>query len=77
VDEAFAADPALATRYPACPAARGATCDVLISFVTDRPGHDRRYAIDPARIAARLGFTPRHSLETGLRETVRWYLHDS
>jgi dTDP-glucose 4,6-dehydratase len=74
VDEAFAADPRLAARYPACPAARGATCDVLITFVTDRPGHDRRYAIDPARIEARLGFQPRHTLETGLRETVRWYL---
>ena len=73
VDEAFTADPALAARYPACPAARGARCETLITFVTDRPGHDRRYAIDPRQIEARLGFRPALSLEAGLRETVRWY----
>jgi dTDP-glucose 4,6-dehydratase len=77
VDEAFAADPGLAARFPDCPAARGARCDTLVTFVTDRPGHDRRYAIDPARIAARLGFRPQHTLESGLRETVRWYVHES
>lgn len=74
VDEAFAADPALAARYPECPAARGGRCDSLIAFVTDRPGHDRRYAIDPAHIEARLGFRPSHTLESGLRETVGYYL---
>jgi dTDP-glucose 4,6-dehydratase len=46
----------------------------LISFVADRPGHDRRYAIDSARLHDELGWRPRHSLETGLRETVKWYL---
>ncbi|MBM5800039.1 MAG: dTDP-glucose 4,6-dehydratase [Cyanobacteria bacterium K_DeepCast_35m_m2_023] len=40
----------------------------------DRPGHDRRYAIDPSRIAAELGWRPRHSFEQGLAATVRWYL---
>ena len=73
VDEAFAADPGLAARYSACPAARGARCETLVAFVTDRPGHDRRYAIDPRQIEARLGFRPLRSLEEGLRETVRWY----
>ena len=46
----------------------------LITFVTDRPGHDRRYAIDATKIQTELGWTPAHSFDVGLRETVRWYL---
>ncbi|MEW6302518.1 MAG: dTDP-glucose 4,6-dehydratase [Verrucomicrobiota bacterium] len=46
----------------------------LISFVKDRPGHDRRYAIDASKIRDELGWTPAHSFAEGLRETVRWYL---
>ena len=46
----------------------------LITPVADRPGHDRRYAIDPGRIERELGWRPRHSFEEGLADTVRWYL---
>jgi dTDP-glucose 4,6-dehydratase len=46
----------------------------LISFVTDRPGHDLRYAIDPGRIATELGWQPRETFASGLRKTVQWYL---
>ena len=46
----------------------------LISFVADRPGHDRRCAIDAAKIERDLGWRPAHTFEAGLRETVRWYL---
>jgi dTDP-glucose 4,6-dehydratase len=46
----------------------------LISFVRDRPGHDRRYAIDPSKIVAELGWRPRESFESGLNRTVNWYL---
>lgn len=46
----------------------------LITFVTDRPGHDRRYAVDTSKIAAELGWQPAHTFDTGLRETVAWYL---
>jgi len=46
----------------------------LITFVKDRPGHDRRYAIDAAKIDRELGWRPAHTFETGIRETVRWYL---
>ena len=46
----------------------------LITPVTDRPGHDRRYAIDPGRISSELGWRPRHNVEQGLAETVHWYL---
>jgi dTDP-glucose 4,6-dehydratase len=46
----------------------------LITYVTDRPGHDRRYAIDARKIAGELGWKPAHTFETGIRETVAWYL---
>ncbi len=46
----------------------------LISFVKDRPGHDRRYAIDAGKISRDLGWRPAHTFESGLRETVAWYL---
>jgi len=52
----------------------GAPHDRLITFVADRPGHDLRYAIDPARLRAELGWRPSVTLEEGLRRTVRWYL---
>ena len=48
----------------------------LIAFVTDRPGHDLRYAIDPTRICSELGWQPRESFESGLRKTVSWYLNN-
>ena len=48
----------------------------LITFVKDRPGHDRRYAIDPTKIETELGWKARHSLEEGLDLTVRWYLNN-
>ncbi|HET7039961.1 MAG TPA: dTDP-glucose 4,6-dehydratase [Gemmatimonadales bacterium] len=48
--------------------------ETLIRFVPDRPGHDRRYAMDIGRLRAELGWCPRHDLDGGLRETVQWYL---
>ena len=46
----------------------------LISYVADRPGHDLRYAIDPAKLMTELGWKPRHTFDTGIRATVQWYL---
>jgi dTDP-glucose 4,6-dehydratase len=46
----------------------------LMRFVPDRPGHDRRYAIDITRISSQLGWHPRQSLGTGLLKTIQWYL---
>ena len=46
----------------------------LITFVTDRPGHDRRYAIDPSKIHAELGWLPRTKFDDGIHQTVQWYL---
>jgi dTDP-glucose 4,6-dehydratase len=48
----------------------------LITFVTDRPGHDLRYAIDPSKIEREVGWSARESLESGLRKTVQWYLEN-
>ena len=52
----------------------GAPHSRLITPVTDRPGHDRRYAIDPTRVSTELGWQPRHSFEEGLAATVLWTL---
>ena len=49
----------------------------LISFVTDRPGHDFRYAIDASKLERELGWTPKWQFEEGLRETVQWYLDNA
>lgn len=46
----------------------------LITYVTDRPGHDLRYAIDASRLSKELGWVPKHSFEAGLMQTVNWYL---
>ena len=53
---------------------QGAPHERLITFVADRPGHDRRYAIDPTRIRTELGWRPSVTVEEGLRRTVAWYL---
>jgi len=52
----------------------GASYRRLVSFVKDRPGHDRRYAIDCSKIKRELGWRPAESFASGLRKTVRWYL---
>ena len=46
----------------------------LVKYVTDRPGHDRRYAIDARKLERELGWRAQESFETGLRKTVQWYL---
>lgn len=45
-----------------------------ITYVTDRPGHDRRYAIDAGKISRELGWKPQETFESGIRKTVQWYL---
>jgi dTDP-glucose 4,6-dehydratase len=57
----------------AAPRKKGGKHAELISFVKDRPGHDRRYAIDSSKIARELGWRPRESFDSGLEKTVRWY----
>ena len=74
IDRAFAADTNLATRFPSCPAASGRARRTLITFVTDRPGHDHRYAIDATKLAAELGIRSGVDFDVGLARTVQWYL---
>jgi dTDP-glucose 4,6-dehydratase len=74
LDQAFRTTPGLSAAFPDCPAASGRTMRDLISFVTDRPGHDRRYAIDAAKITAECGYRVSGDPALALAQTVRWYL---
>jgi dTDP-glucose 4,6-dehydratase len=73
VDEHLASDPALTTAFPASPASIGKPTEALITYVRDRPGHDRRYAIDYRKAARDLGYAPSKRLAQGLKETIQWY----
>jgi len=73
-EDAFRADPSLRDRFPDSPLARGQSAESLITYVTDRPGHDRRYAIDYRKIEKELGFRPMVSLQAGLAQTFSWYV---
>jgi dTDP-glucose 4,6-dehydratase len=73
-DRAFQQRPELAETFGASPAARGEKSASLIQFVQDRPGHDRRYAIDCSKAERELGYRAEVSLERGLEETFAWYL---
>ena len=64
----------LAARYPHAPQARGEGAASLITYVTDRAGHDRRYAIDNTKITTELGWEPAYTFEQGIAETIEWYL---
>ncbi len=76
VDDSIRTEPHLAGRFPSCLASRGRRCEELITFVADRPGHDRRYAVNPARIETELGFVPEETFDTGIRRTVAWFLQN-
>ncbi len=75
-EAAFAADPSLRQRFPRCPASIGEPVESLISLVKDRPGHDRRYAIDCRKIERELGFRARMPLADGLAQTFAWYVRN-
>lgn len=74
MNEAFAADSTLSTQYPLAKAAMKGESETLITYVTDRAGHDRRYAIDATKTNNELGYKPAESFETGIKKTVEWYL---
>ena len=74
MDEIFKNNKELSQRFPEALAAKGEKSETLINHVTDRAGHDRRYAINASKIASTLGYMPKVSFETGIRKTVEWYL---
>lgn len=74
IDQAFAANPMLAAGFPDAPAAKGRPTAELKTHVTDRPGHDRRYAIDETRIRSELGYSPAHGFAVWFLKTLQWYL---
>jgi dTDP-glucose 4,6-dehydratase len=73
-DELLAANPELRAAFPAAPGSNARPAAGLIEYVRDRPGHDRRYAIDYRKAQRELGYVPTRDLPGGLRETVGWYL---
>ena len=74
IDRRFSGDDSLATRFPLCPTARSGSCRELMTFVKDRPGHDRRYAICADKLFHDLGFCAGTRLADGLARTVDWYI---
>ena len=74
VDKAFEEIDGLADRFPEAPAAQGRPTSELKTFVEDRKGHDRRYAIDETKARRDLGYAATHDFEGGLASTLRWYL---
>jgi dTDP-glucose 4,6-dehydratase len=74
IDAKFAADPELAKRFPDAPAAQGRSTAELKTYVEDRKGHDRRYAIDERKIRSELGYEPARDFPQGFAETLDWYL---
>jgi len=73
VDEHLADRAELRQMFPAAPVASGNAAVALITYVKDRPGHDRRYAIDYRKAQRDLGYTPSRDLTRGLAETLEWY----
>jgi len=76
LDMIFKSNPEMAQRFPDAPAAKCQLTNSLKTYVTDRLGHDRRYAIDATKIKSDLGFVPTHTFETGFAQTLNWYLNN-
>lgn len=74
MDKAFTENESLAQRFPEAKAAISGDSASLITYVKDRPGHDRRYAIDPKKANDEIDYQPVESFETGIQKTLQWYL---
>lgn len=77
VDALFSSDPSLSARYPQAPAAHGLPTASLKRFVIDRPGHDRRYAVDDSKIREKLGYAPGENFHSQFAATVRWFVENA
>ncbi|MEP2651487.1 MAG: dTDP-glucose 4,6-dehydratase [Paraglaciecola sp.] len=74
VNQAFATNTELKEKYPDAAKAIQGRAENLITYVTDRPGHDRRYAIDATKASNELDYKPQETFETGINKTIKWYL---
>jgi dTDP-glucose 4,6-dehydratase len=76
LNESFQAQPALAKQYPQALKAIAGNSEHLIQFIMDRPGHDRRYAIDASKSQKDLSYRPQESFESGITKTINWFLEN-
>lgn len=76
LNKVFSENLALHERFPFAKSAIEGSAEKLIQFVSDRPGHDKRYAIDPAKSNKELKYTPTETFESGLEKTIQWYLNN-
>lgn len=76
IDNRFQNDPTLGQKYPDSAPAKGHVSSDLITYVEDRRGHDRRYAIDPRKANKELGYQPKETFESGIAKTIDWYLEN-
>jgi dTDP-glucose 4,6-dehydratase len=76
INGAFASDLSLIKKYPMASKAAASNSAALIKYVTDRVGHDRRYAIDATKTNNELGYSPAESFESGIKKTIVWYLEN-
>ena len=77
ISQKFTDTPEIKKYYPNSPCSNGQPAESLITYVKDRLGHDRRYAVDASKIAAELGFLPTESFISGLNKTVDWYFENA
>ncbi len=77
IDKRMDSNPELRSKYPETPMASGTSSSSLITYVDDRRGHDRRYAINPDKARDELGYQPRETFESGIARTIDWYLDNS
>ncbi|MDT0593657.1 dTDP-glucose 4,6-dehydratase [Glaciecola petra] len=76
MNKAFSENESMAVKFPNAKSALNNASEELIKYVTDRPGHDRRYAIDPAKSQNELRYIPNESFESGIKKTVQWYIEN-
>ena len=74
IDKEFEKNNDMAKRFPNAPQSSGKPAETLITHITDRAGHDRRYAINSEKISSELGFISDNSFETGIKKTINWFL---
>lgn len=74
LEDMFRQDSSLARKYPTAKSVIAGRAHALINYVQDRPGHDRRYAVDASKVMVELGYAPQDTFESDIKRTLRWYV---